>query len=188
MLTVSFFIPALIPMYFWGESLAAAWCFGVQLRYCSILHYTWLVNSVAHLWGDHPYDKNINPAESKLVAIFAMGEGWHNYHHTFPWDYKAAELGHYQYNWTSAFIDLMAKIGWAYDLKSVPKHIVMQRVKRTGDGSHAHHNCSQAPLPGLEGASGHPGPWGWGDKDIPAEDLAATETFHPESAAAVSSE
>lgn len=40
-----------------------------------------------------------------------MGEGWHNYHHVFPWDYKTSELGTYYLNWTCALIDFFAKIG-----------------------------------------------------------------------------
>lgn len=51
------------------------------------------------------------------MAIAALGEGWHNYHHVFPWDYKTGELGDYTYNLTTAFIDSFAKIGWAYDRK-----------------------------------------------------------------------
>lgn len=77
--------------------------------------------------------------------MLAIGEGWHNYHHTFPWDYKAAELGTYSKNFTTAFIDLMAKLGLAYDLKSVSEEMVRKRVERTGDGSHE--------------------VWGWNDKD-----------------------
>jgi len=163
----AFILPTFIPMFFWGESFVAAYFFVAQFRFCMTLHFTWFVNSAAHLWGSHPYDKNINPSENKFVSIVALGEGWHNYHHTFPWDYKTAELGNYQYNYTKAFLDVMAKIGWAYDLKTVPKNIVMQRIQRTGDGSHAsHHNH-------MEG-----GPWGWGDKDIPCEDAAITETLY----------
>jgi len=163
----SFVVPTLIPMLFWGESFTAAYCFVAQFRFCVTLHFTWLVNSAAHLWGTHPYDKTINPSENKFVAAVALGEGWHNYHHTFPWDYKTAELGHYNYNYTKLFLDTMAKIGWAYDLKTVPHNIVMQRVQRTGDGCHpSHHNH-------FEG-----GPWGWGDKDIPCEDAAVTETLY----------
>lgn len=45
------------------------------------------------------------------VALVALGEGWHNYHHAFPWDYKAAELGNYRANITTAFIDFFYKIG-----------------------------------------------------------------------------
>lgn len=85
------------------------------------------------------------------VAALAFGEGWHNYHHVFPWDYKTAELGNYRLNLTTAFIDFFAKIGWAYDLKSVSVDIIEKRVKRTGDGTHA--------------------TWGWGDKDQPSEEI-----------------
>ena len=54
----------------------------------------------------------------------------------FPWDYKTAELGNYRMNFTTAFIDFFAKIGWAYDLKTVSDEIIQKRVERTGDGSH----------------------------------------------------
>lgn len=56
--------------------------------------------------------------ENLSVAIAALGEGWHNYHHVFPWDYKTGELGDYTYNLTTAFIDTFAKLGWAYDRKT----------------------------------------------------------------------
>ena len=28
---------------------------------------------------------------SVLVSLLALGEGWHDYHHLFPWDYAAAD-------------------------------------------------------------------------------------------------
>lgn len=62
-----------------------------------------------------------------------MGEGWHNYHHVFPWDYKAAELGIYSVNTTTMWLDFFAKIGWAYDLKQPSKELVLKVMKRTGD-------------------------------------------------------
>lgn len=65
-----------------------------------------------------------------------MGEGWHNFHHTFPWDYKTGELSSYGGNFTTAFIDFFAKIGWAYDLKTVSPELIEKRVKKTGDGTH----------------------------------------------------
>lgn len=57
--------------------------------------------------------------ENLVVSLGALGEGWHNYHHVFPWDYKTSELGRYGYNWTTAFIDMFAHIGWAYDCRTV---------------------------------------------------------------------
>lgn len=77
------------------------------------------------------------------MAIAAMGEGWHNYHHTFPWDYKAAEFGKYGVNATTFWIDLWAKIGWAYDLKAPSKELVMNVVMKNGDGSHPEYSIDQ---------------------------------------------
>jgi stearoyl-CoA desaturase (delta-9 desaturase) len=72
-----------------------------------------------------------------VVSALALGEGWHNYHHTFPWDYKAAELGDYGLNLTTAFIDFFALIGWAYDLKQPSAKLVQKVVLKRGDGTHA---------------------------------------------------
>lgn len=82
------------------------------------------------------FSRFINPGENKSVAVLTLGEGWHNYHHTFPWDYKASELGNVFTNFTSLVINLLAKIGWAYDLKTVPFETIERRVERTGDGTH----------------------------------------------------
>lgn len=121
-------------MYFWEETFVNAWHLNM-LRYCLNLNFTFLVNSAAHLYGYKPYDKNILPAENKTVSIFTLGEGFHNYHHTFPWDYRTAELGNNKFNITTKFIDFFAWIGWAYDLKTVPEGMIRSRAKRTGDGS-----------------------------------------------------
>ena len=92
------------------------------------------MNSLAHLWGSKPYDIRINPVENALVAFFALGEGFHNYHHTFPQDYATAEFG-WVLNASTAFIDFFAMIGWAYDRKSIPKPFVEARKNRTGPNS-----------------------------------------------------
>ena len=44
------------------------------------------------------------------MSLLALGEGFHNYHHTFPYDYSTSEWG-LQFNMTTAFIDFMAGIG-----------------------------------------------------------------------------
>lgn len=84
----------------------------------------------------------INPAQNTSVAMLALGEGWHNYHHVFPWDYKTAELGDYWQNFTTGFIDFFARIGWAYDLKTVSLDMIERRVQRTGDGTHDRYKSS----------------------------------------------
>uniref|UniRef100_A0A1B6L296 Fatty acid desaturase domain-containing protein n=1 Tax=Graphocephala atropunctata TaxID=36148 RepID=A0A1B6L296_9HEMI len=79
--------------------------------------------------------RDIVPVESELVSMFSLGEGWHNYHHTFPWDYKAAELGQ-THNITTALLDQFARWGWAYDLRAATAAMVQHRVTKRGDGSH----------------------------------------------------
>lgn len=63
-----------------------------------------------------------------------VGEGWHNYHHTFPWDYKAAEFG-WKLNFSTMFIDFFAAIGWAWDLKTASPKMLEERIRRTGEVS-----------------------------------------------------
>lgn len=79
----------------------------------------------------------VKPTENAVVSFFALGEGWHNYHHSFPWDYKAAELGAYGLNSTTAFIELMAFFGLAYDLKTPKKELVDRTTMKKGDGTNS---------------------------------------------------
>lgn len=143
-------LPVVIPYYCWLESLWISFWVNFNLRFCVTLNIAFFVNSVAHMWGQKPYDKNISPVENMAVSIAALGEGWHNYHHVFPWDYKTGELGNYSFNITTGFIDAFARLGWAYDRKYVSPEMIRRRACRSGDGSHV---------------------WGYGDVDIEKEDL-----------------
>lgn len=153
---VCFVLPTVIPMYFWGETLNNSWHIAM-LRYALNLHLTFLVNSAAHYWGTKPYDKYMIPTQNTTVALLTCGEGFHNYHHVFPWDYRTAELGNNKLNLTTKFIDFFAWIGWAYDLKTVNDEVIRNRVTRTGDGTNL---------------------WGWGDKDQTAEQRSKAKVLN----------
>ncbi|XP_034040585.1 stearoyl-CoA desaturase b [Thalassophryne amazonica] len=129
-----FLVPTLVPWFLWGESLVVGYFLPGLLRYTVVLNAAWLVNSAAHMWGNRPYDVTINPRENPLVAISAIGEGFHNFHHTFPFDYSTSEFG-CKLNLTTAFIDLMCRLGFAKDCRRVSKEMVVARKQRTGDGS-----------------------------------------------------
>lgn len=49
-------LPTMIPTYFWDENWYIAFTVSGMLRYLITLHFTWLVNSAAHMWGYKPYD------------------------------------------------------------------------------------------------------------------------------------
>nr|XP_022906575.1 acyl-CoA Delta(11) desaturase-like [Onthophagus taurus]XP_022906576.1 acyl-CoA Delta(11) desaturase-like [Onthophagus taurus] len=156
----TFVIPSVIPWYFWGESGEVSYYFAGVARYLWSLHSIFLINSAAHAYGTKPYDKNIRPTENKYVGYLAMGEGWHNYHHTFPWDYKASEYGDYAPNLTIAFIDFFAWLGWARDLKTVSSDMVKRRILRTGDGTKL---VMEKNLDDLVMSDNI---WGWGDENM----------------------
>ena len=63
-----FVVPTLVPALCWGENWLNAYMVPGVLRYVSLLHATWLVNSVAHTHGTRPYAPEQNPSESPLVA------------------------------------------------------------------------------------------------------------------------
>ena len=86
------------------------------------------------MWGNKPYDRHINPAENFFVTFGAVGEGFHNYHHTFPSDYSTSEYG-WRLNLTTLFIDTLAALGQTYDRKKMAPEAVFRRKDRTGDGT-----------------------------------------------------
>eukprot|EP00668_Euglena_longa_P021372 GGOE01026608.1.p1 GENE.GGOE01026608.1~~GGOE01026608.1.p1 ORF type:complete len:1020 (+),score=210.66 GGOE01026608.1:409-3060(+) len=113
-----FGFPALVPWLFWGESLLNGFLVAGALRYVWVLHGTWCVNSVAHLYGERPYDPKISPSESLMVSLWAIGEGWHNWHHAYPYDYAASELGvSSQFNPTKLLLDMAAAVGLVWKRK-----------------------------------------------------------------------
>ena len=50
--------------------------------------------------------------------VLAIGEGWHNWHHKYPFDYAASEFGiSAQYNPTKLIIDGAAALGLVSERK-----------------------------------------------------------------------
>ena len=83
--------------------------------------------------------------ENLILSALAVGEGFHNYHHVFPWDYKTAELGIYKINHTAAVIDFFALLGWVTDRKQASPDLIKAIVKNRGDGTHPIHLEAQMP-------------------------------------------
>ncbi|KAH9392331.1 suppressor of clathrin deficiency, partial [Tyrophagus putrescentiae] len=127
------YLPAATAVHGWGESWSNALCGVVVFRYVISLHITWLVNSWAHSIGNRPYDRSIAPVEAS-IRHWLMGEGFHNYHHTFPWDYSASELGPADvFNPGTAFIEFFQWLGWAWDLKKASPRLIAARLGSTGN-------------------------------------------------------
>lgn len=126
-----FVVPSIVPTL-WGESLWVGFYTAAIFRYALTLNVTWTVNSLAHMYGLRPYDKAINPRQNLITTIGTFGEGWHNYHHVFPSDYKASEYP-WRINITTVIIDFFALIGWAYDRKATQPSVVAKKKLKSGE-------------------------------------------------------
>ena len=67
----------------WGGLLV-----GGFLRTAVMLQATFCVNSLAHLIGKRRYDTRSSARDSVVTALITFGEGYHSFHHRFPFDYR----------------------------------------------------------------------------------------------------
>ncbi|KAI1280784.1 Delta(9)-fatty-acid desaturase fat-7 [Halotydeus destructor] len=116
-------LPVAGPVVLWAESWATSFLLAYVVRYLVTLHLTWFVNSAAHMWGDRPYNREMAPVENVWVTFATWGEGYHNYHHQFPNDYRASESGH-GFNLTRHVIEWSASWGQAFNLKTASDGVV----------------------------------------------------------------
>lgn len=113
---LTFVIPALLGLLlkdFWGYFLIA----GIG-RILLTYHSTFFINSLAHFWGDRPHSEKDTSRDSFLCAILALGEGYHNYHHTYPNDYRNG-YRYYHFDPTKWIIKTLSWIDLTWDLKTV---------------------------------------------------------------------
>ncbi|PSR76345.1 hypothetical protein PHLCEN_2v8519 [Hermanssonia centrifuga] len=117
-------LPSLIAGYFWND-YSGGFYYASLLRMTIVHHGVFAVNSLAHHFGDQVYDDELTPRDHFLVALLTMGEGYHNFHHAFPMDYRNAILW-YQYDPTKWFIAVCKQIGLASHLRVFPENEIQK--------------------------------------------------------------
>lgn len=90
--------------------------FTLLLRMFLVHHATFSINSFAHLLGKRPYNRKISAVDNFFVSIFTFGEGYHNYHHAFPHDYRNGVKG-YNIDPGKWLIWSLSKVGLAKNLR-----------------------------------------------------------------------
>ncbi|HJN55549.1 MAG TPA: fatty acid desaturase [Candidatus Poseidoniales archaeon] len=93
------------------------------VRIVLIHHTTWLINSAAHGFGRQPYTSEDGSKDNELVAIFTLGEGYHNFHHAFQGDYRNG-VRWWQYDPTKWWIKFNTFIGMTHSLKRAPTRAI----------------------------------------------------------------
>jgi stearoyl-CoA desaturase (Delta-9 desaturase) len=92
---------------------------GLFVSIVALWHATFMVNSVCHIWGGRPNKTGDDSTNNPVVALFALGEGWHNNHHAFPFSARHG-LRWWQFDLTWMLLKTLEKLGLVSNLK-VPK-------------------------------------------------------------------
>lgn len=124
---MGFFLPAAIASIwgdFWGGLIIAG-----ALRIVLNQHLTFCINSVCHMFGKREYSEQQTARDNWVTALFTYGEGFHNFHHQFMFDYRNG-IRFYHFDPAKWMIATLAFFGLAHDLKRAgPKHIFRYRVR-----------------------------------------------------------
>ena len=117
---VAFVLPATIG-FAWGgwKSALGAFLIAGVLRVVFLQHCTFCINSLCHYIGKQPYSSKCSARDSWLMAIVTLGEGYHNYHHEFQYDYRNG-VKPWQIDPTKWLIWTFSKMGLISKLRYVP--------------------------------------------------------------------
>jgi stearoyl-CoA desaturase (delta-9 desaturase) len=117
--------------YLWTGSVAGG--FGALLiagviRVGITHNFTWSINSVCHRFGTRSFATRDASSNVRTLALFTMGESWHNNHHAFP---RLARHGvdPGQLDTSAAFIRVFERLGWVTNVQwPDPALLVARRV------------------------------------------------------------
>jgi stearoyl-CoA desaturase (delta-9 desaturase) len=108
----------------WRGALGGFLIGGVA-RVVAVQHTTFLINSACHVMGRQPYSKKCSARDSALLAIFTFGEGYHNYHHEFQYDYRNG-VRPWNIDPTKWIIWTLSKIGLVRNLRRAPEEKIRE--------------------------------------------------------------
>lgn len=100
-----------------------------------LFHGVALVNSVCHKFGSQPFATDDHSRNNGLVAFLTLGEGWHNFHHAFPWSARqgitiAGAKICYLPDFTFLFIRCLESLGLAAKVRQPSEEAVLASGSR----------------------------------------------------------
>jgi len=125
----------------WGTLMLAG-----LLRLVLNHHFTFFINSLAHYWGRRPYTIENTARDNDFLAFFTYGEGYHNFHHLFQWDYRNG-VRWWQWDPTKWLIGTLSAVGLTSDLRRTPEFQI-QRARLQRQLEEAQERMAQAPATG----------------------------------------
>jgi len=128
--TPLFLILNLIPFFIFGyitNDYLGSFLITWALRMVLLHESTWCINSLAHFSGSKHYIREISAVDNYLIALFTLGEGYHNYHHAFATDYRNG-IRWYHFDPSKWLIWTLSKVGLVKNKQKISKYIIMKRL------------------------------------------------------------
>lgn len=121
---ITFIFPALVGLA-WGDFWGGLFIAGI-LRSVINHHATFLINSLSHVFGKQTYSDSHSARDNLFTALLTFGEGYHNYHHEFPSDYRN---GTRPWDWDPSkwIIKGLSCVGLVTNLKKIPEEIIIRK-------------------------------------------------------------
>ncbi len=101
---------------------------GFFLSTVLVWHATFLVNSLAHVWGSRRFATTDTSRNNLLIALLTLGEGWHNNHHHYC---STANQGFYWWEIDLSYyvIKAMEKLGLVWGVRRPhPEALARNRI------------------------------------------------------------
>ena len=95
-----------------------------------VYHATFCINSLAHVSGRKRYVTGDDSRNNWLLAIFTMGEGWHNNHHAYQSSVRQG-FKWWEFDPTYYLLRTLSWTGLVWDLKTPPEP-VLRNEQRLG--------------------------------------------------------
>ena len=108
--------PGLVVGFFWSTLL--------------VYHLTFCINSLAHVHGSRRYVTGDDSRNNWLLALFTMGEGWHNNHHAWQSSVRQG-FRWWEVDPTFHILKALSWVGVVWDLK-IPPASVLHNEHRLG--------------------------------------------------------
>jgi stearoyl-CoA desaturase (delta-9 desaturase) len=105
--------------------LLGAFLLSVCTRITLVSHSTFCINSVCHTFGKATYDPASSARDHWFVALLTNGEGYHNFHHRFPSDYRNG-IRWYHWDPSKWTIQFLAALGLVERLNVSPEDKIQQ--------------------------------------------------------------
>ncbi len=129
-----------IAMYVLGAALAVWWptlgtnaaqmvVWGFFVSTVVLYHATYTINSIAHTFGSRRFNTADDSRNNVWLALFTLGEGWHNNHHYYS---SSVRQGFYWWEIDITFYVLaaLAKVGLIWDVRTVPRRVLESSERR----------------------------------------------------------